>query len=289
MQVRSLSVSTLETALVQRLREEIIRGYIPGGFQLRVRELALRYEVSLTPVRNALARLEVEGYVTVTPRRGIEVTRLSSHDIEELVVMREALEGFAAEQAVRSMTPEAIALMRQHLIDERAALTAGSADLHRQFQLDRDFHMALYGVVERPTLLEKIEQLRQRSTAYMYTAASSLRRHERRSLEMHTALLEAVARADADAVKRITIDHVRNLATTVIPLLTPLPSPHQLMSTDEDSGYDADINNPEARVTFAAKIDQPDWTVVHPSDPATLPQQGIGLADHKLRLNPRAG
>lgn len=136
-----------------------------------MRELALRYEVSLTPVRNALARLEAEGYVTMSPRRGVEVTRLSVEEIEELVLMRSALEGFAAELAAKAIIRPALALMERHLADERAALASGTKDLYRQIELDHDFHMALYSTLERPSLIEKIESLRQRTMAYMYTAA----------------------------------------------------------------------------------------------------------------------
>lgn len=216
----TLRVSTLETALVDRLREEIVRGRLASGAQLRVRYLAARFGVSLTPVRSALARLEVEGYVTVSPRRGVEVTSLSAEDIQELVVMREALEAFAAEQALASITPETLDRMRRHLLDERAGLESGLVDMHRQFQLDHDFHMTLYEATGRPTLIEKLELLRGRSAAYMYTAAALLQQHEQHSLEMHAALLEAASRFDTDTVRQLTINHVRNLAATVIPIFS---------------------------------------------------------------------
>src|SRR5215475_16083618 len=75
---------SLSSAVADRLREEIIRGTIPEGAQLRQDAIAMQYQVSRIPVREALRQLDAEGLITIVPNRGAVVPALSPTDIEEL-------------------------------------------------------------------------------------------------------------------------------------------------------------------------------------------------------------
>jgi len=214
-----LRIETLETAVADTLRREIIAGSPPGGSELRVRELAARFHISATPVLAALKRLEAEGYLTVNARRGVSVAVLSADDLEELTVMRAALERYAVELAVPLASEATIRAMRRRLLEATSLLEVGSASVDELFELDTQLHMSLYEATGRPTLVSKIQQLRERSTAYMFTAALGIANHQRASNEVHEALVLAVANGDASAAAEMIVDHITSLRDRVLPIL----------------------------------------------------------------------
>src|ERR1700726_1444937 len=83
---------SLPSAVADKLREQIIRGEIPEGAQLRQDAIATQYQVSRIPVREALRQLDAEGLITIVPNRGAVVPELSPDDIEELFSIRALLE-----------------------------------------------------------------------------------------------------------------------------------------------------------------------------------------------------
>src|SRR5260370_8280233 len=83
---------SLTSAVADKLRDQIIRGEIPEGAQLRQDAIASQYQVSRIPVREALRQLDAEGLIAIVPNRGAVVPTLSSDDIEELFSIRALLE-----------------------------------------------------------------------------------------------------------------------------------------------------------------------------------------------------
>src|SRR3984893_5273490 len=95
---------SLTSAVADKLREEIIRGHIPEGAQLRQDAIALQYRVSRIPVREALRQLDAEGLVTIVPNRGAVVPVLSPTDIEELFTIRALLEPEILKHSIPHLT-----------------------------------------------------------------------------------------------------------------------------------------------------------------------------------------
>ena len=89
---RSLGHRTLAAELETRLRGEILAGNLKPGERLRVGEVARRYQVSATPVREALQRLAEQGLVTIDPQIGARITPVSIDDVRDLYYMRSVLE-----------------------------------------------------------------------------------------------------------------------------------------------------------------------------------------------------
>jgi DNA-binding GntR family transcriptional regulator len=84
---------TVRTALAENLRDAILLGeYVPGQ-NLRLEEIAKRFDVSTTPVREALSDLADEGLVTIFPHRGANVTRLSPEELQEIYEIRATWRG----------------------------------------------------------------------------------------------------------------------------------------------------------------------------------------------------
>lgn len=106
---------TVGASVYRRLREAILNGRIPMGARINEFELASAWQISRTPIREALQRLEAEGLVQATPGRGMVVPRLSAAEIEELYTLREALEGMAARRAAERTTTQFLAQLNTQL------------------------------------------------------------------------------------------------------------------------------------------------------------------------------
>jgi DNA-binding GntR family transcriptional regulator len=97
---------SLTSAVADKLRDQMIRGEIPEGAQLRQDAIATQYQLSRIPVREALRQLDAEGLIAIAPNRGALVPALSPDDIEELFSIRALLEPEVLNLSVLRLTEE---------------------------------------------------------------------------------------------------------------------------------------------------------------------------------------
>src|SRR6266566_6571488 len=97
---------SLTSAVADKLRDQIIRGEIPEGAQLRQDAIATQFQVSRIPVREALRQLDAEGLIAIVPNRGAIVPTLSPDDIEELFSIRALLEPEVLKLSIPHLTQE---------------------------------------------------------------------------------------------------------------------------------------------------------------------------------------
>ena len=95
---------TLREKILEHIRDAIISGSLKAGSRVSEPELAERYGISRTPIREAFRQLESEGYLTVIPRRGAVVSEFSQKDVEDFYAIKSILEGYAARQACNKLT-----------------------------------------------------------------------------------------------------------------------------------------------------------------------------------------
>jgi DNA-binding GntR family transcriptional regulator len=149
----SLRFQGKRDVIAQRLREEIVRGELAVGVRLRQEEIASRYGVSPTPVREALRVLETQGFVTHESHRGVTVADFGG-SFEQVYLLREALESLATELSVRRMTPERAAELVR--VVERLEDAGRRGDETGRHDAHAEFHHLLYGGSEFPALLDLI-------------------------------------------------------------------------------------------------------------------------------------
>ncbi len=130
------------------LRESVIVGELPPGAPISENDLALRYGVSRTPVREAIIRLAEEDLVEVRPQRGTFVSRISVADVREMQFVRETLERASLRHAAERITPEAERALARILRDQVDAAAAG--DTLGWFVTDEDFHRTLLEAAGHP-------------------------------------------------------------------------------------------------------------------------------------------
>jgi DNA-binding GntR family transcriptional regulator len=202
---------TVSASVAASLREDIVSGQLESGTRLRQVELARRFGVSTTPVREALAALQSEGLVRVHPQRGAVVFVPTIDGLREHYEIRAALEALAAERAAERFDPargEALSAM----LDEMAA----GPGVERYLELNLRFHSELYALAGRPRLVEMIETLRDASSAYLHIYAtrdfpSAAERLDAEHREILAACREGEPLRAAAAVRhhlRQTVEHV---------------------------------------------------------------------------------
>jgi DNA-binding GntR family transcriptional regulator len=191
------------------LRDMIITGEAGPDTPLRQRDLAQRFGVSPTPVREALRRLEAEGLVKYDLHRGATVVGGSFEPNEENCWVRATLEPFAARLAAGRITDEELA----ELDAIHAELTAGpeangSINTDAVYHdLNRRFHFGIYEAAQSPMLLALLRLLWQ---SFPLGPATVQTREE--SLACHKAILDALHDHDADAAERDTRRHILEAA-----------------------------------------------------------------------------
>lgn len=181
------------------LRESIISGELSASEQLRQRDLATRFGVSQTPVREALRRLESEGLVVNDPHRGATVVESQSGSVEDNARIRAALEALGAQMAAKSITDEYVTQLRtlnQQMKDY-------SDDDRTYGDLNRQFHFVIYTAAHSPMLLSMMQLL-----WHAMPEGPKVTRPHLESIEQHDQLIEALVARDADAASRIMQDHI---------------------------------------------------------------------------------
>jgi len=181
------------------LRELITDRQLSPGTPLRQRDLAEQFDVSYTPVREALRRLESEGLVVTDVHRGATVARTESEEMEENYRILAALEALAGSLAVSKMTNDDVteieALYRQvavcHPDDDRLA------------ELNRKFHFRVYECARSPMLL-----LLMRLLWRSFPRGPQAGRPHQESVRQHAHLVRALKRRNDEEVAAIIRDHV---------------------------------------------------------------------------------
>lgn len=181
------------------IRELIITGQLAAGEQLRQRDLAQRFGVSQTPVREAMRRLESEGLVIGDTHRGFTVVVPDDGPVEENFQIRAALESLGASLAARKIDIAGIDRL-QALNEQMRAL---GDDDPRYAELNRDFHFTLYQYSRSPLLMSLMRLL----WASLRGGPRVLRTHAE-SARQHDAILDALRAGDAEAAGARTHQHI---------------------------------------------------------------------------------
>ena len=185
--------------VVALIRELIITGELPAGKQLRQRDLAARFHVSQTPVREAMRRLESEGLVIGDAHRGFTVTEADSGSTEENYQIRAVLEGLAASLAAPKVDEAGITKLAE-LNDRMRAL---DEDDPCYSELNREFHFTLYEYAHSPLLITLMRLLWQA----LHGGPRVARTHAE-STRQHDLIIDALRRGDAETASKVTYDHI---------------------------------------------------------------------------------
>lgn len=148
---------TLREKILESIRDAILKGTLRPGERVSEPELAERFGISRTPIREAFRQLESEGYLVVIPRKGAVVASLSERDVEEFYSIKSILEGYAARMAAERMAPRDIE--RLEAINEKLEQIAAAGDIKAFFRVHNEFHDLFIKASGNDKLGELINQL----------------------------------------------------------------------------------------------------------------------------------
>lgn len=212
---------TLATTIWTRLREAILDGKLTPGSRISLRELSEHYDVSLSPLREALSRLSTDGLVIVEDLRGFRVAPVSVSNCRELIRLRMELEPLALGESIRKGNDEwegmvAAAFHRLRKIEKKEPNWNGiKADWE---QLNRNFHLALISASEMPLLIEicgKLSDLYDRYRRLFMVRQGP----DRAVIGEHEAIFNATVARDADKACRLLRHHIERSSNNVIPVV----------------------------------------------------------------------
>lgn len=191
--------------LKQAIEDEIVEGRLALGARLDEVQLADRFGVSRTPIREALIQLAMTGLVETKPRRG---TIVSAPEPQHLLAMFETMAEFEAacgRLAARRLVPEDEAALKAALSGCR--LAAEDEDPERYYQENYVFHAVVYRACRNPFLCEQVRTLHRRLAPYRRL---QLRARHRlgQSLAEHTAIVEAIVAGDETRAAEALRAHV---------------------------------------------------------------------------------
>ena len=189
----------------ENLKNAIIKGNMPPGGRLIESRLAETLGISRTPVREAIHKLEREGYLRKLPRGGFSVLGLSRDDVEETFGIRRVLESYAARLAAEKhkrsdLKPleKKIKLYQKHL---------DSKDLEALPDINTEFHDLLYALSRSPKLIAMINNLRDQIYRFRQLILKD-EKFARMSNEDHKDMLERIRQRDARGVERLVGEHL---------------------------------------------------------------------------------
>jgi len=148
---------TLREKILENIRDAIISGSISSGSRVSEPELAERFGISRTPIREAFRQLESEGYLKVIPRKGAVVSAYTQRDVEEFYAIKSILEGYAAKLACTRLTTKEID--RLQTINGRLAELCELSDIKQFFKVHNDFHDLFIKAADNDKLREMINLL----------------------------------------------------------------------------------------------------------------------------------
>lgn len=189
----------------EALKDAIIAGAILPGERIVESNFAKQLNISRTPIREALRKLEQDGLVEYTPRKGVIVKSLEEEDINEIYTIREVLEALALQKALARITPEDIADLRHTLsqIDECVL----SGDIVTASKHSREVHLKIYRMSGMERLVGLLNTLDEYMDRFSFMSLSDDERRKTAARE-HRQLVDALEEGQIDKVLAISKAHL---------------------------------------------------------------------------------
>ncbi len=206
--------------LREQLEQMILDGSLPPGERLDEMDLARRFGLSRTPVREAIKSLLAIGLVETRGRQGTHVTILSIPALIEMFDVMASLEGLCAKLAAR-----------RAMLAERAAMRKVHADLVKAYEVgdpvafykvNQEFHDLLYAAAHTHFIADQAIQLRRRIGAYRLRATYQPGRMLS-TLSEHVRIMDAIDAGDPEAAQRAASEHVQLLGDQLTDFISSLP------------------------------------------------------------------
>ena len=206
----------LRDVVFNTLRQAILTGELKPGERLMEIHLANKLGVSRTPIREAIRKLELEGLVTMIPRRGAEVAQITEKSMNDVLEVRRAMDALCVELACDRITPEELQDLKKACDTFEAAVKTD--DIKQIAQAD----VALHDIIVQATGNQRLIQLVNNLSEQMYRyRVEYLKREEAypQLIAEHAAIIEYISKGEKKAATDVMCKHIDNQVTTVIDVI----------------------------------------------------------------------
>ena len=196
-----------------KIRGDILNGKYKENDELRENTIGKELGVSRTPVREALRQLELEGLVTMVPRKGAQVAQITEKDLNDVLEVRLGLEELAARFACERIRSEALGDLYQASRKFESLLETD--DLQALAKADVDFHDIIYKATDNARLVQLLNNLREQMYRYRIEYLKDVK--ARRSLvEEHDALWKALKERNLEHAQVIIREHIERQQKNIV-------------------------------------------------------------------------
>jgi DNA-binding GntR family transcriptional regulator len=191
---------TLRERIVEFIKDAVISGTLKPGERVPESEIAERFGISRTPIREAFRQLESEGFLMMTPRKGAVVSPITDKDVREFYAIKSLLEGYAAEKACVELTDKELKKLQD--LNAEMAKNEEKGNVKNFFKLDNQFHEVFIKGSRNEKLCALINQLVEQFERFRITALSLPGRMQN-SVAQHKEIIEAIEDKNTDLVSTL--------------------------------------------------------------------------------------
>lgn len=197
---------SLASAVLERLREQILNGELREGQQLRQDAIATEFQISRIPVREALSHLAAEGLITIVANRGAVVSSLAPEEIEQIFEARAVLECYMLRSAIPHLTEADFQKAEDILVNFEQSLERDS-EMVNWGEWNWNFHSTLYAPASRPVMLSLVKTLNNNCDRYTRLHLVFTRKLHQVG-EAHRELLKACRTRNPDIASAALWKHI---------------------------------------------------------------------------------
>ncbi|WP_322088666.1 GntR family transcriptional regulator [Burkholderia sp. BCC1999] len=215
---------TMASVLADTILRDIVSGALAPGSKLKIRELADRYQAGVIPLREAVSRLAMSGFVDAEDQRGFRVTPVSRADLEDITSVRQCIESEALRDAIESgnLEWEASVLAAFHLVNSLPTVIDEPPRMNPDWERAHDhFHSTLLAGCRSKWLKHFAATLRTQTARYRHQSLRSQHAGERDVGREHEDIVKAVIARDADRACELLRQHFAVTAQLVLEDTTP--------------------------------------------------------------------
>ncbi|MCL0072011.1 GntR family transcriptional regulator [Peptococcaceae bacterium] len=214
--IRLDNYKPLREAVFEAVRDAIISGKFKPGERLMEVQLAEEMGVSRTPVREAIRKLELEGFVKIMPHKGAYVAKVSIKDIIDVFEVRAALEALAARLAAKRITEDELKQLKRAAMS--IANLADGHDIHdieEAVKVDTGFHDIIYKASRNEKLVQFITHLREQMKRFRATSLA-LPGRTKMALEEHEKIVQALWDRNEELAAELSRKHIENAERSIL-------------------------------------------------------------------------
>ncbi len=203
----------LRDVVFNTLRQAILTGELKPGERLMEIHLANKLGVSRTPIREAIHKLELEGLVTMIPRRGAEVSQITEKSMQDVLEVRRALDALCAELACDRITDEELENLRLACVAFETAVR--TKDTKKIAQADVALHDIIVCATGNQRLIQLVNNLSEQMYRYRFEYIKDADQHETLIAE-HRIIYESLVAKDKQTAAAAAKTHIDNQEKAII-------------------------------------------------------------------------